>query len=248
MVQEIQAINFPSFVDVRADGMNTENGLMAGLASVTMPWSSPVVLDETKNANRETSVLMHSTPGSWTTTNLALAPDFDTYPDTGYPVEGTPAEQPLAVSVQGVFESFFKDKPSPLAPAEGEDPAAATPAGAIPATIPESPDTARLVVIGSAEMADDVVMQVLGQMIGDQAFNNVQFVQNAVDWSVEDADLLAIRGRGAGVRLLDPLTEEQQTGWEVGKSVVALLRVLGVGGYFLLRCRNERPMELEAES
>ncbi len=42
-IQEIQAVNFPSFVDVRADGMNGGSGVTAGLASATMAWTSPVV-------------------------------------------------------------------------------------------------------------------------------------------------------------------------------------------------------------
>ncbi len=251
IVQEMQAIDFPSFVDVRVDGMDRESGLMAGLASVTMPWTSPVLLDEAKNAARETTVLMQSSPASWLTTNLMLAPDYAAYPQFGYLVEGEQAAQPLAVAVQGVFPSFFADKPSPLSEtpegAAGEEPAP-PPTGAIPATIPESADTARLVVLGSAEVADDLVMQVLGQMIGEQAFNNVQFFQNAVDWAVEDADLLTLRGRGAGVRLLDPLSEAEQTTWEIGNYAVALLLVLGVGGYFLVRRRSERPMELEPEA
>lgn len=246
-VQEYQAVNFPHFVDVRSDGMNTENGLMAGLASATMAWSSPVVLDEAKTSTMTASVLMNSTDGSWLTTNVALAPDFTAHPDLGYPIEGEQGSHPLGVALQGKFDSFFANKPSPLSQpdASGKQP---TPTGPIPATIAQSPESARLVVLGSGEFADDFVIQIIGQMVGDQALNNLQLVHNAVDWSVEDADLMALRGRGAGVRLLEPLSEQEQTTWEVGNYIVALLLVLGVGGYFLLRRRNERPMELEPES
>lgn len=242
-VQEIQAINFPYFVDVRQDGMNAESAIMNGLASSTMTWSSPTVIDASKNATRTTTLLMSSTPQSWLTTNTVMQPNFDLYPEFGFPVEGELAAQPLAVTLEGTFASFFKDQPSPLAssePSEGE-----APAGAVtPATIAESPESARLVVLGSGEFIDDFVIQLMAQLIGDQALNNVQLVQNAVDWAVEDTDLLAIRARGAGVRLLDPLTEQQQTTWEVGNYVVALLLVLLIGGFFLIQRRGEKPMEL----
>ena len=59
--------------------------------------------------------------------------------------------------------------------------------------------------------------------------------------------MVALRGRGAGVRLLEPLTEAEQTTWEIGNYLVALLLVVGVGGYFLVRRRNEQPMELDPE-
>lgn len=242
VVQEMQAVNFPSFVDVRADGMNAKSGVTAGLASATMAWTSPVVAG-TITPTRTVATVLSSSAGSWVTTNTTLAPDLQTYPDVGYPVEGTQLAQPLAVAVTGAFDSWFAGKPSPLA--QSSDPNAPAPTGPIPATIEKSPETARLVVFGSSEFADDAVLQVLAQMIGDQAMNNVQLIQNAIDWAVEDADLATIRGRGASVRLLDPLTEQQQTTWELGNYVVALLLVLGVGGYFLLRRRNERPMELE---
>ncbi len=241
-VQEIQAVNFPSFVDVRADGMNPESGVTAGLASSTMAWTSPVVA-ATDATTRTAATILSSSAGSWLTTNTALAPDMQTYPDTGYPVEGTQQSQPLGVTVTGAFDSFFAGKPSPLA--QSSDPNAPAPTGPIPATIERSPDTARLVVFGSAEFADDAVLQVLAQMIGDQAMNNVQLIQNGIDWAVEDADLAAIRGRGASVRLLDPLNVQEQTTWEIGNYLVALLLVVGVGGYFLLRRRNERPMDLD---
>ena len=45
---------------------------------------------------------------------------METYPDVGFPIEGEQQAYPLVVSVQGVFESYFKDKPSPLEAADGE--------------------------------------------------------------------------------------------------------------------------------
>ena len=71
-------------------------------------------------------------------------------------------------------------------------PAPTTPANAI-GTIDNSPDTARLVVIGSAEFLNDVVFQLSSNLTRDRYLNTLQFMQNTVDWSVEDLDLLTQR-------------------------------------------------------
>jgi ABC-2 type transport system permease protein len=244
IVEEVQAINFPYFVDVRQDGMNQESGVMAGLASAVMAWTSPTVVDGTTQLTRTTTTLMNSTPQSWLTTNTVMQPNFEQYSEMGFPVEGEQAAQPLAVTVQGSFPSFFKDKPSPLAASDDGGATDAPTFTVTPATIEESPNTARLIVFGSGEFIDDVVIQLTAQMIGEQAYNNLQLVQNAVDWAVEDADLLSIRARGAGVRLLEPLTEQEQATWEVGNYLTALLLVVFIGGFFLWQRRSEKPMEL----
>jgi ABC-2 type transport system permease protein len=252
-VQEIEALNFPFFIDVRQDGMVRDPPIVAGLPAVTLGFASPVVLDPEKNANRETAVLMHSTANSWLRTNTDIQPDLEQYPERGYAVEGEMKSYPLAVVAQGTFESYFKDNPSPFAEdaAASEAPNAQptpTPASGPQAditTLTESPSTARLVVIGSAEFLDDLVLQLASQVIGDGVMNNLEFAQNAVDWSVEDTDLLSIRARGTYTRLLDPLTEEQQTTWEIGNYVVALLALLLVAGVWWLFRRNEQPMRLD---
>jgi ABC-2 type transport system permease protein len=121
-VREIQAINYPFFVDVRADGMDRQSPILSGLPMVTLNWVSPVVVDEQKNANRTVGTLLKSSPGSWLRTDTNIQPDLQTYPEMGFPVEGEPKAYPLAVSVQGVFESYFKGKPSPLAQSAETDP------------------------------------------------------------------------------------------------------------------------------
>ncbi|MGL4648626.1 MAG: Gldg family protein, partial [Caldilineaceae bacterium] len=249
LVEEIQYIDFPFFVDVRQDGMESETGITGGLSSVTMPWTSPVEVDAAaaEAAGRSVITLLQSTPGAWVTTSTQLEPNVDAFPETGYPVDGETGVQPLAVSVTGSFPSYFAGKPSPLGePDANADASAMTPApGLLPATIAQSPETARIVLLGSAEMANDFVLQVVAQAIGDAALSNVQMIQNAVDWATEDADLLTIRGRGSAVRLLDPLSGPEQRMWELGNYAAALLLVLLVGGWFLARRRTEQPMSLE---
>jgi len=252
-VQEIQAINFPFFVDVRQDGMTSGEAIIAGLPAVTMNFASPVVTDLPEESGRSATVLMQSSDASWLTSNPNIQPDFSLYPERGFAVEGEQGAQPLAVVVQGTFESFFKDKASPFA----EDAAATgatdpnavptpTPAGPAPdaSTLTQSPTSARLVVFGSAEFLDDFILRLSSQMVQDQVLNNLQLAQNAVDWSVEDTDLLSIRARGTFTRLLNPLTENEQSRWELGNYLVALLALAVIASSWYMRRRNEQPMTL----
>jgi len=250
-VQEIQAINFPFFVDVRQDGMTTGEPLVAGLPAVTMNFVSPVVTNLAEDSGRTATVLMQSSEASWLTNNPNIQPDLTLYPERGFPVEGEQKPQPLAVVVQGSFESFFTDKPSPFiedstTPVDPNAAPTPTPAGPAPdaSVLTQSPESARLVVFGSAEFLDDFVLQISSQIVQDQILNNLQFAQNAVDWAVEDTDLLTIRARGTFTRLLDPMTESEQSRWEFGNYAIALLALLFIAGFWYVRRRNEQPMEL----
>jgi ABC-2 type transport system permease protein len=236
-VQEVQAINYPFFVDVRPNGMDADSPMLAGLPAVTLNWASPVVVDETKNADREVTTLLSSSPASWLRTDTSVEPNLELYPELGFPIEGQQQSHPLAVSVQGVFDSYFKEKEVPLTGAEGEEVNSV-------GTLESSPETARLVVIGSAEFLNDIVFDISSSLTFDRYFNSLQLAQNAVDWSVEDLDLLTIRSGGAAARVLNPLTERQQTFWEIANYVVALLAVVGLGFIWRWRRQNEQPIEL----
>jgi ABC-2 type transport system permease protein len=244
-VQEIQAIDYPFFVDVRSDGMASDSAIVSNLPAVTLNWPSPITIDEEKNAARQVTVLMQSSPGSWTRTDTNIQPDLE-IPDLGFPVGAEQKSYPLAVSVQGVFESYFKDKPSPF----GEDAFSeeASEAGAtqehIPGTIEASPESARLIVIGSAEFVDDVVFSISSNLMGDRYLNSLKLVQNSVAWATEDLDLLNIRARGTYARVLEPMRENEQSFWEGANYVVALVALVFIGTVWNARRKNEEPIQL----
>lgn len=246
VVQEIQAINYPFFVDVRSNGMDKTNPIVGQLNAVTLNWVSPVHADGAEAQGRKVSVLLTSSAQSWLRTSPDIQPDLQQYPNVGFPVEGERKAQPLAVAVQGSFQSYFKDKPSPLAQAEsqpaedGATPQAPQAAGVIEA----SPDTARLVVVGSSDFLTDVIFQISSSLTPDSYQNSLSFLQNAVDWSVEDLDLLGIRARGSATRALGHMDEAQQRMWEVLNYSVALAGLVGIGVLWNVRRRHERPMTL----
>jgi ABC-2 type transport system permease protein len=151
-----------------------------------------------------------------------------------------------------VFDSYFKGKPSPLLQS---DQAAATQPGTAPNATPtpapltsslleSSPDTARLVVLGSGEFVDDVVLQLSSRLTQDRYLNNLQLMQNAVDWSVADLDLLSIRSRGTTSHVLKPMDQREESTWEIVNYVVALAILIGIGALWYYRRRNEQPIEL----
>jgi ABC-2 type transport system permease protein len=253
VVREMQAVNYPFFVDVRPDGMDKASPIVGQLAAVTLNWASPLTVDAAKNKDRQVSVLLKSSVNAWLRTNPDIQPNLKQYPNVGFAVEGDRSSRPLAVSVRGAFESAFKGKPVPAAasqpPASGQQAPAATPAPApAPQTgsvIEASPDTARLVVIGSSDFLTDIVFQISGSMSGDRYLNSLKLLQNAVDWSVEDLDLLGIRARGTSARVLKPMAAGDQTIWEVLNYGIALAALVVIGVVWVVRRRNERPMALE---
>jgi ABC-2 type transport system permease protein len=194
------------------------------------------------------NTLLQSSPVSWLRTDTNIQPNFGLYPEVGFARQEPAKSYPLAVSVQGVFESYFTDRPSPLLQQDESEAVEGTEveqtAPAQVGTIKTSPESARLVVIGSAEFLDDVVLQLSSSGMGERYLNSLQFLQNAVDWSVEDLDLLEIRSRGTQVRVLKPMNEGEQRMWEAGNYAAALLSVLGVGMIWNARRQHEVPIEL----
>jgi ABC-2 type transport system permease protein len=256
-VIELEQVNYPFFVDVRPDSMAQESPIVSNLPAVTLHWASPIRVAETANPDRDVTVLLESTEGSWLRTSLTVDPDMASYPQYGFPVEGEQSARPLAVSVSGSFESYFKDRPSPFqegadaevpaAPGPGQDPQQ-QPEQPVLSTIPASPQSSRLVVVGSAEFLNDAVLGLSQSLSPERYLNNLTFLLNAIDWSVEDEDLLTIRARGVQARLLRDLTREQQSFWEGLNYAVALLGLVVIGVVWNVQQRGEEPFALSGET
>ncbi len=247
-VQEIQAINYPQFVDVRSNGMDQSSPVVARLSSVTLAWASPITVDQTRAKNLKVTTLLKSTSNSWATSSTEVQPNFDLYPDTGFLVDGERKAYPLAVAVEGSFSSYFSTRPSPFAPTPGAPQPTPGASQSNPAQsagfAAKSPDTARLIVVGSTEFLNDTIFD-LGRRLGtDRSVDSVQFVQNSVDWFVEDTALSTIRAKGSEERLLAPLSDAEKSRWEVGNYIFALVSLIALGIIWQLRKRSEQPIEL----
>ncbi len=242
-VIEVQEVAYPYFVDVRPDGMSDDSPIVSNLAAVTMHWVSPLVIDEVKNEGREVEILLESTEGSWLSSNLEVLPQPDVYPEYGFPVEGEQAARPLAASIRGSFESYFRDEGSPFAASGPVTGTVEGPQG----MVETSPDTSRLVVLGSVEFVDDAVLQLSQSLSADRYLQNLQLVQNAVDWAAEDEDLLGIRSRGTYARLLNEMDPGQESIWEMVNYGLVILALVIIGVLSFTRRRSEEPMQLVDE-
>jgi ABC-2 type transport system permease protein len=223
-VQQIQLVNYPFFIDVRSDGMDDTTPMMAGLPAITMHWASPISVslpdvDEDESPGRELIKLIRSTSSSWVRAESDVQPNFQLYPDVGFAVGDERKSQTLAVALKGEFESAFKNKPNPLfnAKATGAEPGA----DLTGRTLKKSPASARLVVVGSSSFVTDIVLNLSRQSGGDRAMNNLQFVENILDWSVADVELLTIRSRGTFARTLLPGDSDNRRMWEIATYGIA---------------------------
>jgi hypothetical protein len=89
-----------------------------------------------------------------------------------------------------------------------------------------------------------LVFEISSALGNERYLNSLQLLQNAVDWGVEDLELLGIRARGTHARVLDPLGEREQSYWEAANYAVALLALMGISVLWNTRQRQEQPMEL----
>ncbi len=238
VVTEIQALDYPFFIDVRPNGMDAEHPVVNNLPLLTMSWASPVSLDASTLQSATSTTLIQSSDSAWETTAANPQPDLELYPEYGFPVAEDQSSFPLAIAVEGSFSSFFIDKPSPFV-ASGEDDVA-DPIG----LVERSPDNTRLIVIGSSEFLNDNVYQISASFGGDRFVSNLQLVSNAIDWFTEDVSLASIRSRGSTARILPPISEGAQNQWALINYAVAIIGLILIGVVWQLQRRAEQPLQL----
>ncbi|MCB0335122.1 MAG: Gldg family protein [Bdellovibrionales bacterium] len=221
-VQEIKLVPYPFFPDMRGTQLDQDTGILGGIPQITLNWPSPILVDAEKNKDRKVHTLLRSSEDSWLRSDSTLEPDYERYPDLGFPEGENQKSFVLASMVEGSFESFFKGKDSPLheqAKAELEkqkqekdDKAKAeAPQDVITNIIEKSPSSSRIVVYGSNEFLADQTMQLSGATGGEGYRNSLQLMENTVDWSLEDRALLSIRSRGKYSRTMHSLGTSEKT-------------------------------------
>jgi ABC-2 type transport system permease protein len=262
-IRETHLLNYPYFVDIRSDGMNREGGLISGIDQLSMTWASPIRVDMEKNSHRHVVRLLESSKGSWLSDSIDIQPDFNRFGAGGFAVGQAAGRQLLGVKVEGGFDSWFKGKASPLIEeirqqrAQKQEAKKATDGGqeqpkdaentaeVIGRVLERSPESARLIVFASNTFLADTSLELASGAGGTRYLNPLQLVANGIDWSLEDRDLLSIRGRGHFARTLLPMNKEMRMIWEYvnyGLAGASLLVVWGLRR--LIRARSRR-RELE---
>ena len=239
LVTEIVDLPYPFFIDVRPAGMDADSSMVNTLPLLTMPWTSPLTIDAGRLDETQARTLVWSSENAWLTDQANPQPDLELYPEMGFAVGEQLSRYPLAVMVEGAFDSYFLDKESPFAPVEG-DAEASQPIG----LIGRSPDSARLVVLGSSEFVNDNVYQIASSFGGDRFYSNLQLVANAIDSFTEDASLASIRARGSVARILPPVSPAAQNQWALLNYAVAIIGLIAIGIVWQVQRRSEQPLEL----
>ena len=233
--QDLVMLDYPYFVDVRGSGINAEAPMMAGLNQLTLSWGSPltITLEATDDPSSESAisetVLLQSSAEAWLSSGTDVSPQFDEHGDTGFKPGGEQATRILGVALQGRFDSFYADRPSPLlvleedGDADGIDASTVSPDDGpdepaddgplelgLDSVIQKSSEAARLIVFGSNDFVADQVLQMAGSADGTLYGNTVQMLTNLVDWAVEDQSLISIRNRGNFNRTLPGMEQGEQ--------------------------------------
>jgi len=244
--QELLMLDYPYFADLRTEGIDSETGIFASIPQITMTWSSPVLIDDEKNAERQITPLLRSSAGSWRSQSLDIMPQINEDGLSVYLPNGETSAQTLAVMAEGRFDSFFADQTSPLLvtpdregeideAGQSEEMDAGEELGVVSSVIDRSPASARLVVFGSNSFLADQTLTMIGSAEGVVYNNTVQMMANLTDWTLEDRSLLSIRARGQFNRTLPPMAAADQTTIEYLNYLLALL---GIGLVYLIHQRR----------
>ncbi len=226
--QEVALLDYPYFADIRSGGLNQDSMITAGLPQVTFSWASPLTFDSTRNTALTLTELVKTSPGSWVSESLEITPRMgETQQTTLWKPEGETGAELVGALVEGRFESYFKGRPSPLLSAPQADPASPEKTaenGEEDAQKPSPPtfggvlersaESARIFLFTSNEFITDQTVNLSSSMERTLYLNSLQLVQNAVDWSLEDRDLLAIRSRSQFANTLEPMDSGRQMFWE----------------------------------
>jgi ABC-2 type transport system permease protein len=145
--------------------------------------------------------------------------------------KGDPAKSPSTKDSKDTSNPLAKD---PLAKPDEKKPDA----GVIGGIIDKSSESARLFVFGSNTFLSDQTLSMIGSAEGTVYGNSLQLIANAVDWSLEDRSLLAIRSRGHFNRTLPPLEEGQRLTLEYTNYALALALLLMIFGIHRSRAKK----------
>lgn len=223
--QEMRLLNYPYFIDIRDQGITQNNSLVSGLPQITLNWASPLVFDEKNNNGKTFTRLLSSSNQSWLSNNLNILPDFSNDANAKLTPTGTQQSYLLSGIIEGKFSSFYTGKPSPLLNNDASANASTNPSSAQDKTetpikntlnqvIENSPESARLMIVASNEFITDQTLQLVSSAERTLYRNSLQFVQNSIDWSLEDRSLLGIRSRSQFSKTLPALENSQQHLWE----------------------------------
>ena len=257
--QEIRLLDYPYFIDIRKQGLNDENLITSELPQATLAWASPIIVDSEKHEARTVTELLHSTPQAWLSDSLDILPQITEQGLSAFEPTEKQGRQLMGVVSQGQFNSYFSNQSSPLLEVT-EETANNTNNGSesdksaeanlqVDSVIERSPTSASIILISSNDFLRDEIIGLISGTQRSEYLNTMQLVANAIDWSLEDTNLLSIRSRGHFNRTLPPMERSSQVVVEYlnyGLAALALL-VIALIERFYRRRRMQRYQQIIAE-
>lgn len=200
--QDVQVIDYPYFLDIRASGVIKGHPVTSSLPQLTMAWASPISLQE--NRSRSTIRLLRSSPNSWASSSANIMPVRDENKRFNFPTGENKPAMTVGVVLQGVFQSWFADKATPSGPATNPG------STGINTVVRQSPKSSRIILYASNDFLDDQLLNALALGAGTQYRGPIELFMNTLDWAVQDNELLKIRSGGNFNRTLPAMAIEQQ--------------------------------------
>ena len=224
-IRETQLINYPFFIDVREDVLENSRDINQGLEQITVTWASPISIT---NQNKESDYrfFLNSSKNSWSSDNFDIQPNFNKYPDIGFPTSNEKAPINLGVILDGNFFSYFRKPPNQPDIDENDDSVFAE-----DKVILNSASNSRLILVSSNNLVSDPVINLISSSIGSGYIEPLNLVENLIDWSLEDVDLLKIRGRSQFVKTLPPLTKQEMMKIEFAIYCLSFIFIIFIWGF-----------------
>jgi ABC-type uncharacterized transport system involved in gliding motility auxiliary subunit len=209
--------SYPFWPVVRVPGISTSHPAMSGVVSVSMAWTSSITTRPGAAGDVSTSVLLRSSPDSWTLsayTDLAPRSRYDppsVQDDVNRVASGVGF--PLAVAAEGEFRSAFAGKQVIMQ--SGRKVEFVDPEGKI-----EDGAPTKLVVFGGSMMFRDDV--------ADQLHGNAEILAGVVNW---------LASGESGARVEPPVVAQDRTPRTLAFGLIAavLLAALAAAGLAVLR-------------
>ena len=240
-LQEMRMLDYPYFIDVRGEGLNQGNTITAHLPQLSIPWASPILVDASKQGQRQLTQLLKSSEQSWLSSSLDIMPRIDSQGLSAFNPEGEQKSYALGVINEGRFDSYFAGKVSPLIDkAQAQEEAAdefeetndetsqTEDIGVVGSVIARSPESARIILFSSNDFLRDQVTQLASAATGGEYLGAQQLLANTVDWALEETGLLSIRSRSHFNRTLPPLAHSEQLFWEYLNYALAAITLGGI--------------------
>lgn len=208
-MQELRMLEYPYFIDVRRQGLNTDNPITSHVPQLTFTWASPIRIDTEKSQDKAITRLVESSNGAWLSSNTDVMPQVDANGLSTFTQEGTSQTHLLGVMSEGRFTSYFQGKEATF----------------LNETAPEnrflsqqmlerSPESARIILFSSNDFLRDEILQFASSAYNAEYLNTQELIANSIDWSLEDKGLLSIRSRSNFNRTLPPMEHSTQVFWE----------------------------------